>query len=186
MNEHLEVVFNNLLPELERAGIDCFVYGGVSIAAYKGRFIRKNKDVDTFVRDTDFDKSKSKLKSFCKLNEKYKFKCYCPEKGNDKHKIDISYDNKKIFSVVAAYQENDLVVFRYSNGNEKYSKQILEKVERNISGYKYFTPPNRFIKEIFINHIKARPDKRKRKNFQKDAKAILNSEEIGKLNWNIV
>ena len=34
MNEHLEVVFKNLLPELEKTGIDYFVYGGVSIAAY--------------------------------------------------------------------------------------------------------------------------------------------------------
>jgi hypothetical protein len=193
MNEHLEFVFKNLLPKLEKAGIDYFVYGGVSIAAYVGKFIRNNKDVDTFVRDTDFDKAKSILKSLCKPNEKYKFKCYCPEKGNEKHKIDIKYDNirydnEKIFSVVAAYQKNNIIEFKYSSkhgGNEEYSKQILERTERNISGYRFFTPPDRFIKEIFINHIKARPGKKKRESFQKDAIAILSSEERAGLDWDI-
>jgi hypothetical protein len=58
MNKHLQPVFNILLPELKKYGIDYWVYGGVSIAAYAGRFIRRNKDVDVFVKNIDFERAK--------------------------------------------------------------------------------------------------------------------------------
>ena len=50
MNSELKPVFNKLLPQLVQAKIDYWVFGGVSVAAYTGSFIRDNKDVDIFVK----------------------------------------------------------------------------------------------------------------------------------------
>jgi hypothetical protein len=183
MNEHLKPVFQVLLPELEKAEIDYWVFGGISIAAYCGKFIRDNEDVDIFLRDADFKKAESILDSLCK---KWNFELiYHPPKSNEKPKIDIKIGKHERFSVVPAYQGNNIVVLKYSDGNEEYSNQILKKVERNISGYRFFTPQDIFIKEMFINHIKTRPDKKKRGKIKNDAKAILSPEELSSLDWHL-
>jgi len=88
-------------------------------------------------------------------------------------------------SVIPVYKVNNVIEFRYPNGNEQYPHQILEKVERNISGYIFITPPDEYIKNIFINHIKARPDKKMRENFKIDAMAVLNQNELKIMNWQI-
>ncbi|MFH0852617.1 MAG: hypothetical protein V1845_03370 [bacterium] len=181
MNKHLEPIFKALLPKLEETQIDYWVYGGISIAAFAGKFIRENKDVDIFVKDADFKKAKSILEELCNQND---FKLNCKFKGDDERpKIDIKIDGNKRFSVIPIYQKNNMVVFRYENkygGDEEYTNQILERVERNISGYRFFTSPDEFIKEMFKNHIKARPDKKKRKEIKIDAKAIFTPEEYKK------
>lgn len=184
MNKHLKPVFYVLLPGLEKAKIDYWVYGGVSVAAYAGEFIRENKDVDIFVREEDFKKAVSILQKICNENN-FKPKYCQPKEKNEKPKLDIKIDNEKRFSIIPVFLKNGSVEFKYPKGNEKYSDKILERVERNISGYRFFTPRNEYIKEIFINHITSRPDKKKRKNFQKDAKAILNSDELAELDWPI-
>jgi hypothetical protein len=43
MNEHLEPVFIVLLPGLEKAGIDYWVFAGVAIAGLQGEFFVKTK-----------------------------------------------------------------------------------------------------------------------------------------------
>jgi len=179
MNEHLEPVFKILLPALEEAGIDCWVYGGVGVAAFAGKFIRKNKDVDIFVKETDFGKTKLLLDNLCNKNN-YNLKSSI-SKETGRPKIE-----DKIFSVIPVYQKVNKVIFKYNKnkldklGNQEYPDKILERVERNILNYRFFTPQNKFIKEMFINHIKARPDKNKRDNFKKDARAIFTSEEYEK------
>jgi hypothetical protein len=184
MNKHLKPVFKILLPELEKVGIDYWVFGGVSIASYAQRFIRRNKDVDVFVRYTDFDRVKSVLEMSCHHNQ-FHLKYFPPKNSNSKPKIDVMINGDEIMSVIPVYQKNNVIEFKYPKGNEKYSVQILEKVRRKISDYECFTPPDEFIKEIFINHMKARPDKKKRKNFQIDAKEILNQDELTMLSWRL-
>ncbi len=187
MNEHLEPVFNILLPELKKAEIDYWVYGGVSIAACVGEFIRPNKDVDVFVRDMDFEKAKSVLDKICVKNN-FNLIYIQPKKEGEKPKINIKIDNNERLSIIPAYLNNDTIEFKYPKnmgGNEQYPTQILERIERNISGYKFFTPQDRFIKEIFIKHTNARQDKKTRKYFKIDARAILNSQELAGYGWNI-
>jgi len=179
MNEHLKIVFEVLLPGLEKAKINYWVYGGVGVAAYTGRFIRNNPDVDIFVRNSDFYNAKSVLDNLCKQNNlRLKFS---PEKNYARPKVEI---NKK-FSMIPIYQKDNTVLFRYKDGDQKYPNQILERVERNISGFRFFTSPNKFIKDMFINHIKARPGKKTRGKIKKDAKAILNPKDFSALGWNI-
>ena len=85
--------------------------------------------------------------------------------------------------MIPVYPKNNVAVFKYPEGEQIYSDQIFNKIKRNISGFRFFTPPNEYIKELFINHIIARPDKRSRLKYKIDAKAILNSEELAKLDW---
>jgi len=175
MNEHLEPIFNLLLPKLEENKIDYWVYGGVSIAAFVGKFIRENKDVDVFVKETDFEKARLLLDSLCEQNN-----LMLKLKGNKRPKIEIKVNNIERFSLIPIYQKDNIVVFKYGNkygGDQKYPNRILKRVKRNISGYRFFTPQNEFIKEIFINHMKARPDKKDRPEFKTDAEAILTPEE---------
>ena len=184
MNKHLEAVFNILLPELGKFGIEYWVYGGVSIAAYAGRFIRRNKDVDVFVKNIDFEKAKLILENLC-IQNTFELIYKLPKNANSKPKIDIKIKDIERMSVIPVYQKNNVIEFKYPEGNEEYPRKILEKVERNISGFIFFTPPDEYIKNIFINHIKARPDKKIRKNFQIDAKAVLNQNELKMLEWQI-
>lgn len=186
MNEHLKPIFETLLPGLEEAEIDYWVFGGVSIAAYAKEFIRYNKDVDIFVRDNDFENAKSVLGDLCKKSN-FELTYHQPKESNERPKIEVKIDGRERFSMIPIYQNNnDATEFRYPDkygGNEEYPKQILERVEVNISGCRFFTPQDAFIKDMFINHIRARPEKKKREEYQKDAKAILSPEELSALDW---
>lgn len=183
MNKHLEPVFKIMLPELEKNEIDYWVYGGVSVAAYVGRFIRRNPDVDVFVKDNDFERVKLILEDLCNKNN-FKLINSPPPKDNRRSKLDIKIDKKRL-SVISVYLKNNVVVFEYPEGDQIYFNQILNKIKRNISGFRFFTPQNEYIKELFKNHIIARPDKRSRLEYKIDAKAILSSQELAKLGWPI-
>ena len=175
MNEHLKPVFQLILPELEKDHIDYWVFGGISIAAFAGKFIRDNQDVDVFVREVDFENAESILGRLCKKND-FILK-YHSQASEERPKMEIKIDNVERFSMIPMYQKNNIITFKYRDGNQEYSNKIEEKTERNISDFMFFTTRDKFIKEMFINHIKARPDKKKRGKIIKDAKAILNSEE---------
>lgn len=192
-NSHLEPVFKILLPALENAKIEYWVYGGVGIAAYIGRFIRNNKDVDIYVKDVDFEATKLLLNNIC-LKNNFKLK---PKKvlrnGRPKFVIHIHENDKnEILSVVPIYLKDTYTEFLSNEGSIKFSNQILEKVERNISGFKFFTPPDKYIKEIFLDFLILRGDKRKsvidafnkgqaESRVSEDAFEILNSDDVAKL-----
>ena len=185
MNEYLKPIFEFLLTNLEENGIDYWVFGGISIAAYAGEFIRTNKDVDIFVKNADFENSKLILSDLCKQNN-FELIYHPLKEVNERPKVEIKVDGEERFSMIPIYQDNAMVGFKYPDkygGNEGYPNNILERVERNVSGYRFFTPGNEFIKDMFINHIKARPKKKKREEYQKDAKAILSPEELSVLDW---
>ncbi len=134
---------------------------------------------DILVRDVDFDKAKLILSNLCKQND---FKLdHSPQKGDERPKVEIKIDSVEQFSMIPIYQKDNMIILKYKDGNQEYSNQILEVVERNISGYRFFTPQDRFIKEIFMNHLKARPDKKTRKTIKIDAKAIFTSVEYEKI-----
>jgi len=183
MNKHLEPVFRILLHGIEKTGFNYWVYGGVSVAAYAGKFFRSNKDVDIFVRDNEFERIRLILQKLCDQNN---FELIQEGEKSKRPKIEIKINGYKKFSMIPICQKDNIVVFLYEKrygGDQEYPNQILERVERDIFGYRFFTPQDGFIKEMFINHIKARPDKKNRDNFKIDAKAILNSGDFAKLNW---
>ena len=177
LNKHLEPVFEILLPELEKAGIEYWVYGGVSIAAFAEKFIRENKDVDIFVKETEFESTRSILDNLCNQNNFRLISCK-PLRRTQRPKLEIKIDKRERLSVVPVYLKDNMVEFRFEKGLEKYRCQILEKVERNISGYRFFTPPNEYIKSVFKNYLTSRPDKKNKPKIQTDAKAILTPNEL--------
>jgi hypothetical protein len=175
MNKHLRPVFNILLPELERARIDYWVYGGIGIAAIMGDFIRENRDVDIFIKESEFKNARSVLDDVC---NQYNFKLLL--KRNLRPKLEV-IEKSEIFSVVPVYLEANLVKFRFMNGSAEYPYRILQKVERHISSYRFFTPPNEYIKKLFIKYLTLRPKKKKEQKTKIDARAILTGEEFNKL-----
>jgi len=179
MNEKLEPIFKVILPGLEKVGVNYWVFGGVSIAAYVGKFIRHNKDVDIFVKETDFQQTKSILNDICELNG-YQLISHTPLEGRPK--LDIRINGKELLSVIPAYLRNSIVEFEFGKVIDKYPPKILEKVERNIDGNKFYTPSNEYIKKFFLNHLIARRDKINRPEIRTDIEAILTLGEQEKYN----
>ncbi len=182
MNKHLESVFNILLPGLEKAEIDYWVFAGVGIAGCVGSFVRRNKDVDIFVKANDFKKAVLILEELCNKQDNLVFK----ERGVLKKEhyerpvwevTDITIKDE-IFSIVPAYVEGNAVKLVFGNGVKNCPDTTLEKVERNVSGYRFFTPPCKDIKEIFLYCFRHRNNWKIRDDVRKDAKAIFSSEEF--------
>ena len=179
MNKHLEPVFKVLLPRLERAGIDYWVYGGISIAAYAGKFVRNNDDVDIFVKEADFQKAESILNGVCELNN-FKLIPRIPREKTGRPKLEIIINGKELLSVVPAYLRSSTVKFKFGRIIDEYSLQILEKVERNINDYKFYTPPDEYIKKFLLNHLMARKDKINRPKIRIDIEVVFTAEEQSK------
>ena len=176
MNEHLAPVFEVLLPALDEGGIDYWVFGGVSVAACTGGFVRENKDVDIFVRSDDFPEANSLLGDLCSQRQ---FEFVEVSRRGDRPKTDVKIDQKERLSMIPVYVEGDDVRFRYADGDQIYPVQILARVRRTIPPYSFFSPGDKFIKHMFVEHIKARPDKLRRTTFQTDMEAICPNTGLG-------
>lgn len=163
---------------MERVETEYWVYGGVGVAVLAGGFIRENADVDVFVKETAFEDTRSILCDLCSQNE-FKLK-YTRQGANRKPKLEV-IERKEILSVVPAYLKANVVEFRFKNGTAEYHCQILQKVERNISDYRFFTPPAEYIKKLFIKYLTLRPDVKRRQKIRCDARAILTPDEFDQL-----
>jgi hypothetical protein len=151
---------------------------------FTGRVFCKNKDVDIFVRETDFEKSVTILKDLCDKQGHLCFKKRNILKREHYKRpgwevIDIK-SGKEIFSIVPAYVEGNVVKLIFGNGVKDFPDRILEKVERSISGHKFFTPPREDLKKIFLYCFRNRKNWKTRKDIRKDAKVILSPEEFEK------
>ena len=148
MNKDLVPIFNVLLPKLEKQQVYYWVYGGISIAAYAGKFVRENKDVDIFVRENDYPSTKTIIEKICADNG-FKADNRPPEPATGRPKLNIVINNKERSSLVPVYVNDLGVEFKFKTGSEQYPKRMLEKIPRNISGYKFNSPPNDMIKALF-------------------------------------
>ncbi len=180
MNSHLEPVFKILLPSLEDAGLDYWVYGGVGIAVVAGKFIRNNRDVDIFVKEKDYGQAMIILDGVCNNQDNF---CAIPRntlnKGNYlRPKLDIKINKKEIFSMVPIFLKSATATLVFGNGPQAFSLDILKIVKRSLSGYTFFTPTDQSIKEIFIKSLDS---KRNNKKVLKDAFAILTCSEVERL-----
>ena len=178
MNDHLEPIFKIILPSMKQAGINYWVFGGISISAYVGYFFRNNVDVDVFVLDEDFKNAMEILEKMCRKNN---FLYKRSGKKDERPKFEIKIDGVERFSVIPVYKSKNIIIFEYNDGNQRYSCDILKREENNLSGFKFYSPSKNFIKEMFLNHIKARPDKVTRKKIIMDAERILTKEEFEKI-----
>jgi hypothetical protein len=173
MNEHLRPVFQILLPDLERAEIKYWVYGGVSRAALVGRFVRRNDDVDIFVKRQDFDSTEAIFRHSCHQNG-FRLR----RSGSLRPKLEV-IDKTEILSVVPVFLEDGLVKFRFrKNGSAEYPCQILAETPRSICGYRFFAPPNEYIRDLFKRYLTLRPDVIRRREIWIDAKEVLTPDEF--------
>lgn len=183
MNDHLKVVFKEILPTLEDVGIEYWVYGGVATAAVKGNFFRYNNDVDIFVLEKDFDKSELILKGMC--NKKNWRPVSSILKGI-RPKVEIFIDEKRkdVFSIVPVYESKDRIEFRFPK-SEKFSKDLLEGKKVLVGDYEISIPNYKLVKDLFCVHLnnlikngkwKKRIDLREK--YFKDAEVLLTEKEI--------
>jgi len=186
MNRHLEIIFIKFLPEVSKAGIPYWVYGGIAIAAIAGKFLRKNDDVDVFVLNDDFSRTQVILKKICRLNKDCIFGI-SNENNKLKLKVYIPHIQKKeVLSIMPVYKTNTMIEFRFLDGFERFDEDILERVERKINNYKFFTPTDSSIRKLFCYYLTVlkRNGKIKRDNLRKkykiDAKEILTPKEYNR------
>lgn len=181
MNQHLNLVFKLLLPKLDEAGIDYWVFGGVGVAGIFSKFHRYNKDVDIFVKNVDFKNACSVIEAVCQNQE---FKHYPPDPETARPKFEVFGSNKKeVFSIIPIYQEDYSVILRYPSrygGNQEFPINLLEREGRSILDYRFFTPKNEYVKKLFVKHMKTRPRKKlmTRPEYREDAELLLSPSEI--------
>jgi hypothetical protein len=176
MNKNLEPVFKILLPSLVSAGIDYWAHGGISVAGCAGKFIRENRDIDIFVKEADFPKAKYVLESICNQNN-YRLVYW----DTGRLKLDVKIKKIERLSVIPIFLQNGKAVLKFWKTSEEYPVDVLTKVERNISGFRFLTPPDKYIKQLLKSYLKTRPDKRYKPKLKLDAEAILSRSEINKL-----
>ncbi|MBL7188355.1 MAG: hypothetical protein ISS70_18675 [Phycisphaerae bacterium] len=129
-----------------------------------------------FVQKTSFENARSTLCDECKQHD-YRLR-YTKQRDNQRPKLEVIVDRKEILSVVPVCLKANVVEFTFKNDPAVYPCQILQKVERNISGYRFITPPDEYIKKLFMEYLTQRPDVKKRKKIRIDAKAILTPDEL--------
>jgi hypothetical protein len=190
MNEHLNSIFELILPDIEKAKIKYWVYGGISVAGIKKEFIRKNDDVDIFVLNESYCKTLDVIedtrinlgwrKEDSVHNKRSKGSYFSPGIKND------------IFSVIPVYRENVKIKFVSSTNSIYFPEDFLDSIRRSVGTYNFFTPKNEYIKDLFIFNLKhlfnnykdGKNKLQRRKDLRDkyivDAQVILGKKEINK------
>lgn len=179
MNEHLEPIFDIFLSGLEEAGIDYWVYGGVAVATLAGKFIRKNRDVDIFIKEADMDDARSIVESRCYDQDFVWNECRLLKRdGFLRPKLEVKRRRNELLSIVPIYLKDNQAILVFGNGARAFSRDILYRVERDISGYRFYTPPDAHIREIFLNCFRHKRGWKERSDIKTDARVILSPEEF--------
>ena len=188
LNEHLEVIFNEVLPALTDAGIKYYVFGGIGMAGIVGRFLRENKDIDVYVLENDFDKAEIVLRQLVEKHGDWDADTwvlsYSMMKKTRRPKLEISIKGTERFSVVPVYKVDDSVEFRVIE-TFKLSDEALTQELKTVDGFKFYSPPNdvlldmfRSLIERYIAHYnKPEPPKEENRHII-DARAVFPKEEI--------
>ncbi len=191
LNQHLGIVFNEILPALTNAGIKYWVFGGIGVAGVVGKFIRENQDADTYVLEEDFPKVEPVLKKLCEEHGAWDADdwalSYSMMKGTKRPKFDVVIKNIERFSVFPVYKVSDGVEFRIID-TVKLTDQALVQEARIIDGFQFFSPPAEIIRQLlhslaerYIKHYdKPKPIDENSKHLI-DAKAIFTKEELDDL-----
>ena len=183
MNKHLEPIFKILLPAIEKEEIEYWVYGGIAVAAAIGNYYRLNNDVDIFVKEIDFQKTKSVLSKVCIINHGISSDQVLSSK--EQKKFNVSIEGKKRLSVVPVTIDSETIKFKIGKGFQSYPIQILEGVVRNIDSYRFITPSDIFIKSMFKDYLSYRPHRSQYSStiskIKNDASMLLTKQEYNEL-----
>ena len=181
-NQHLAVVFNEILPFLARAGIKYYVFWGVGVAGVIGKFIRENNDVDIYVLNEDFESVKKLLKNFVLFKKDLKLRTHKPLPVTRRPKFDI-YNimrGKELLSVVPAYKTEGGVEFRVKTAMV-LPEHSLDQEPKTVMDFEFFSPPKDTIKAILKSLFVERPKELLGGKRRYDAMAVFTKEEFGEL-----
>ena len=191
LNQHLAVVFEEILPALTDAGIKYYAFGGVGVAGVVGKFLRENQDVDVYVEAQDFSKIESILKMLCAEHGGWDADSwslnYSILKKTGRPKLDINIKGTERFSVVPVYKTDNGVEFKVIDSTKLPDSALTQEL-RIVDGFKFFTPPKEIISmllralaEGYISHYnKPEPIDENSKHLI-DARAIFTEEELADL-----
>jgi hypothetical protein len=175
VNEHLNPVFESVLPALTQVGIHYWVYGGVAIAGINGAYIRENPDVDVFVRNEDFDKA---IESVERLEKTlgWKHEDAVPQRGRRKRDWYVLDTGREIFSIVPVFGFGGLVRFVF--GRDFVPTTVLTSVSRRVGSYVFNTPSTEFMKELLVNKVESgKLLRERRKKLKLDARVVMDDDE---------
>ena len=181
MNEHLEVIFNVVLPKLKKKGINYWVFGGIAIAGAKGFFYRYNRDIDIFVLEKEYKRALLIIKAISDENL-WRFEPAKLRGGRLKNELFI--DGKERLSLIPVYERDSEVEFIFEKGPKKFARDLLKPVIRNIGTYKFITPSEDLLKELlryylegFFRSERKRNDKNLREKRRLDTEHLLGRDE---------
>jgi hypothetical protein len=176
-NSHLKNVFEQILPRLEDSEIRYWVYAGVGVAGITEKFIRKNNDVDVYVCEEDFLKTRDVLGLLCKKND-WGLREGEPNE-HSRPKIDIIVGGKEIFSVVPIYIVNGGDIEFRAKTKTLLPKNALCLEEKIIQGNKFYSATKEAVKCILRSLLIERPDQLEPSSRRSiDAMAVFTHEEI--------
>lgn len=151
LNQHLAVVFEEILPAFTEAGIKYWVFGGVGVAGVAGKFLRENQDIDTYVLEEDFPKVEPILKRLVEKHGAWDAEGwdlrYSMMKNNGRPKFDIFIRKVERFSVFPVYKVADGVEFRILE-TVKLSDDALIQEPKTLEGFQFFSPPKEVISQL--------------------------------------
>jgi hypothetical protein len=177
MNEHLNPIFESVLPALAEAEIPYWVYGGVAIAGINRGYLRTNPDVDLFVMNDDYDKTIELVVAF---EKKLGWEHRPTETRRGRPKSEWLINGRELLSIVPVFPHGDRV--RFDFGRDFIPQTILTTVTRRIGAYSFVTPSAEFIKELVINKVNSAKLLTTRKaKLRIDAKVVMNEEEYKRL-----
>ena len=187
-NEHLAVVFKEILPMLVKENIKYWVYGGVGVAGVAGKFFRTNEDVDIYVLNKDFSKVGKVLKILCEKHggldgDDWALR-YSMTRRALRPKYDLFVKGSELFSVVPIYAARKGVEFRVYQ-SFLLPKTALSQKLRKIGGFKFYSPPADIVLRLFRALLEQyvlycrRPEPINRNwKYLVDAKKVLPKKEV--------
>jgi hypothetical protein len=176
LNDHLNPVFGFLLPALERAGIDYWVFGGVAVAGCIGQFIRFNKDVDVMVKRDDYETAERILRAISN-DMGFALRVLEPTQPGRRGKFEIYIDGQERMSVMPILVDDDGVILQFGRKQHRYPREAFEKTPALVQGAEFFTPTRNGIRLIFHDHLRSRSDKKTRPSIVEDARVLLTEAE---------
>jgi len=188
LNNHLAIIFDEVLPALTGAGIKYWVFGGVGIAGIVGRFLRDNKDIDVYIVEDDFTKAELVLKNLVEKHGDWDADTwalsYSMMKKTRRPKLEISIKGVERFSLVPVYKVADSVEFRVKEIFKLPSEALIQE-SKTIDEFTFFSPPNdvllnmfRSLIERYIEHYnKPNPPDDNSRHIV-DAMAVFTKEEV--------
>ena len=151
-NRHFEPIFKEVLPALDKEGIQHWVFGGVAVAGILGNFIRENKDIDLSVKEADFEKACSIFKNLCdKEDHKDSWKFVLRFEGPTRRmKAEIFINGVERLSLIPLYDNDKEVTFRMGGANVPMLRgdAVMARTEKRIGDFIFYIPQESVIFDI--------------------------------------